>query len=134
VAGEDDYNGQKDLVDELTSIARDTDMHIHIVHHLRKVPDITQVPTKYDFKGSGAITDLVDNCICVWRNKPKERKVQESRNVDGKEPDEILNVDKQRNGEWEGWINLWYHPGSQQYLEKKGDEPIKLYLPPEEKS
>jgi hypothetical protein len=36
VAGEDDYNGQKTFVDELTAIARDYGMHIHLVHHIKQ--------------------------------------------------------------------------------------------------
>lgn len=73
VAGEDDYNGQKAFVDELTAIARDYQMHIHLVHHIKKPVNEEHKPNKYDFKGSGSITDQVDNVISVWRNKPKER-------------------------------------------------------------
>ena len=73
VGAEDDYNGQKAFVDELTSIARDHDMHIHLVHHIRKPNDESHKPNKYDYKGTGAITDQVDNVVSVWRNKPKER-------------------------------------------------------------
>ena len=71
VKGEDDYNGQKQFVDELTSVARDYDMHIHLVHHLKKPANENSVPDKHDNKGSGAITDLVDNVMLVWRNKVK---------------------------------------------------------------
>jgi twinkle protein len=37
VAGEDDYNAQKYFVDELTALARDHNVHIHLVHHIRKL-------------------------------------------------------------------------------------------------
>lgn len=33
--GEDDYNGQKDFVDELTALARDNMIHIHLIHHMK---------------------------------------------------------------------------------------------------
>jgi twinkle protein len=130
VAGEDDYNGQKAFVDELTAIARDHEMHIHLVHHIRKPSDESHKPNKYDYKGTGAITDQVDNVISVWRNKPKERKVEEGKDVDPKEPDTLLICDKQRNGDWEGQVGLWYHRASLQFLGSHNDEPLVLYRDP----
>jgi twinkle protein len=129
VAGEDDYNGQKAFIDELCSIARDSvTMHIHIVHHIKKPATEDQKPTKYDFKGTGAITDQVDNVIAVWRNKKKEKAKQDGKPMADTEPDTMLIVDKQRNGEgWEGWIGLWYHQQSQQFLPGPYDEPMKFY-------
>lgn len=127
IAGEDDYNGQKAFVDELTAIARDHNMHIHLVHHIRKPADENHKPTKYDYKGSGSITDQVDNVISVWRNKPKEKKLADSKHVEATEPDTMLICDKQRNGEWEGAIGLWFHRDSQQYLPEHGSGPMVLY-------
>lgn len=132
VASEDDYNGQKMFVDELTSIARDYGIHIHLVHHIRKPTDESHKPTKYDYKGTGAITDQVDNVISVWRNKAKERKRDESGVVNEADPDALLICDKQRNGEWEGIIGLWFHRESMQYVASHGDEPLLLYRHPED--
>lgn len=98
VAGEDDYNGQKAFVDELTAIARDYQMHIHLVHHIKKPVNEEHKPNKYDFKGSGSITDQVDNVISVWRNKPKERSRESNKPYGNAEPDCLLICDKQRNG------------------------------------
>ena len=132
VSGEDDYNGQKQFVDELTSIARDNGIHVHLVHHIRKPSDESHKPTKYDYKGSGAITDQVDNVISVWRNKAKEKKRDEDKQVDEKEPDALLICDKQRNGEWEGSIGLWFDRASMQYVGGPGDEPLLMYRHPED--
>ena len=128
VAGEDDYNGQKAFIDELCSIARDENIHIHIVHHIKKPASDDQKPSKYDFKGTGAITDQLDNVIAVWRNKKKERAMQEGKPFDAKEPDSMLIVDKQRNGEgWEGNIGLWYDKQSQQFLPDAFAQPMRFY-------
>ena len=132
VSGEDDYNGQKQFVDELTSIARDHGIHIHLVHHIRKPTDESHKPTKYDYKGSGAITDQVDNVISVWRNKAKEKKRDEDKQVDEKEPDALLICDKQRNGEWAGSIGLWFDRASLQYVGGPGDDPLLMYRHPED--
>lgn len=130
VAGEDDYNGQKSFVEELTSIARDHDVHVHLVHHIKKPESEDKRPNKYDYKGSGAITDQADNVISVWRNKAKERKASEGKAVSPQDPDTLLICDKQRNGEWEGSIGLWFDPASQQFLENHDSGPIAIYLHP----
>lgn len=116
VRGEDDFNGQKAFVDELTSVARDRGIHIHLVHHIRKLSSEEETPDKTDVKGSGSITDQVDNLLLVWRNKRKERDKQAGKLVNAEEPDALLLCEKQRNGEWEGRIKLWFHRDSQQFV------------------
>jgi twinkle protein len=112
---EDDYNGQKGFVDQLCAIAKDFAVHIHLVHHSRKREDESKPPGKMDAKGTGAIIDQVDNCITVFRNKRKE--VQMSMGQGDKDAyDALMIVDKQRHGEWEGNLALWYDVESQQYL------------------
>ena len=128
VAGEDDYNGQKAFVDELCSVARDENIHVHLIHHIKKPSNDNDKPSKYDFKGTGAITDQPDNVIAVWRNKAKEKEKADGKKVDYSSPDTLLIVDKQRNGEgWEGNIGLWFHKQSQQYLPTPDDEPMRFY-------
>jgi twinkle protein len=132
VSGEDDYNGQKEFVDELTAIARDHSIHVHLVHHVKKPADEAHKPGKYDFKGTGAITDQVDNVIAVWRNKAKEKNREAGKLVSDMEPDALLICDKQRNGEWEGQIGLWFDRNSLQYVGNHGDSPLSLYNHPEQ--
>lgn len=117
--GDDDYNGQKDFVTELCAVAKDTGCHIHLIHHARKLQDENHPPGKFDAKGSGSITDQVDNVFTVWRNKAKEAKAREGIAVDEKDADALLVCDKQRHGEWEGRIKLWFDAASMSY---RGDE------------
>ena len=126
--GEDAYNEQKDFVDKLGDFARNNDVHVHLVCHARKGKDESEVPDKFDVKGTGALTDMVDNIFIVWRNKPKEEKLRNSKNDFEranlqKIPDAIVECCKQRNGEWEGKIKLWFEPASLQYLEAFGIGP-----------
>jgi twinkle protein len=95
VPKEDDYNAQKDFIVKICEIANKTDIHIHVVHHTKK-SDESKVGTRYDAKGSGAISDNVHNSIIVWSNKLGIKDM----------PPMILNVDKQRAGEWEGKVPL----------------------------
>jgi hypothetical protein len=80
VRGEDDYNGQKDFVNDLCSFAQDSGVHVHLVHHVRKGESEHKAPGKFDIRGAGSITDLVDNVFIVWRNKRAEEK---ERRADG---------------------------------------------------
>lgn len=107
VRGEDDYNGQKALVEDLTNLARDVGIHIHVVHHVKKLDDETRLPSKFDSKGSGAISDLADQFVTVWRNKRKERDLAAGTVIDTTIPDFVLVVDKNRHGGWEGKIGLY---------------------------
>jgi twinkle protein len=130
VKGEDDYNGQKQFVDELTSVARDYDMHIHLVHHLKKPANEHAIPDKHDNKGSGAITDLVDNVMLVFRNKAKEDAIKQQGEFakQNSDPDHYLLCRKQRNyegsGEGEPTVKLWFHRDAQQYVADPHDRPL----------
>lgn len=120
VSGEDDYNAQKAFVDEITAVARDHNIHIHLIHHIRKLQNEEMQPNKNDIKGTGAIADQVDNVFLMWRNKKKEHDAQKKGTVDEKVPDAMLMCEKQRNGEAEDWFSLWYHKDSQQFTEIHG--------------
>jgi twinkle protein len=124
VRGEDDYNAQKDFVNELCTFAQDNQIHIHLVHHMRKGENEFKTPGKFDVKGAGAITDQVDNVFIVWRNK----KAEIENNGDATC---ILSVEKQRNGEFEGKFGFWFDIESNQYLENLQDRPNRYRLLPQ---
>ena len=136
IKNEDDYNAQKNFIDELTAIARDFNVHIHIVHHIKKLENEYKLPGKNDMKGTGAIGDLVDNSMIVFRNKAKEDDIKSNgpyAKLVG-DPDELLLCRKQRNyegtDEGEPTIPLWFDRSSQQYLEHAGDRPMTFYSYP----
>jgi twinkle protein len=114
VKGTDDFNGQKEFVDQLTICARDFNIHIHLVAHLKKPDGIGErIPTRYDISGAAAISDLVDNVLIVYRNKAKERDGAAGKTPDDNAADTLLICDKSRNGDWEGRVKLWYDRESQ---------------------
>jgi twinkle protein len=123
---EDDYTKQKHFLDQLCAIARDTDCHIHLIAHSRKGKDELDPPNKMDVKGSGSITDQVDNVYTCWRNKKKELDMEQGAMSMAKDPDCLLICDKQRNGEREGRIKLWFDRESYQYTETDYNAPIDL--------
>jgi twinkle protein len=127
---EDDYEKQKNLVDRLGDFAKRHDVHIHLVAHARKRGDELSPPGKMDVKGTGALTDMVDNVFVVHRNKAKEKELGEIRSGDGKKQkrtldevekdyDAFLICDKNREegSDAEGSYGLYFDRVSQSYRE-----------------
>ena len=78
----------------------------------------------------------VHNIISVWRNKAHEEKVRQAHNdverdVLNEKPSVIMNVTKQRNGDFDGKIGLWfdretyrYHTTHEQHQWKRQCLPV----------
>lgn len=124
VEKEDDYNEQKKFVDELCSLARDHNIHVHLVHHIRKQETDEKQPNKNDLKGSGSIADQVDNVFMIWRNKKKENMIKNGESGLDDISDTLLMCEKQRNGDASEWYKLWFHGSSNQFVEKLGALPM----------
>jgi twinkle protein len=118
VSGEDSYNEQKMFIDELTAVARDYNIHVHLVHHIRKLGNDETRPSKFDLRGSSSVADQVDNILIMWRNKKKEHDIEQGIEVDERTPDALLMCEKQRNGDHEKWYEFWYDKNSQQFLDR----------------
>jgi twinkle protein len=113
---EESFDEQKNFVGDVIRIAQDTGMHVHLIGHCRKPNggDESKPPSKYDIRGSSAVSDQVDNVVLVWANKARKTAIQERR-ADEKvleQPDVVLVVDKQRNASFEGPLKFWLHEGS----------------------
>lgn len=143
---DDDYKGQKAVIEKLVEFVNLHKCHMHFVVHPRK-GDEYSLPGKMDVKGTGAVTDMAHNVILFWKNKMKsdvrelletERHRPPTPEEEKKlaEPDAIARVDKQRMNGWESKILLWYDQNSMQCVESAyGPESLPhLYVPcnPEE--
>lgn len=101
---------QKEAVRRLKAFAHEQGVHVHLVAHPRKGGDESQPPGKLDVAGSGKITDLADNVFSVWSRRRPEGE-------EGPEPDALVELHKQRNGEVQyRKLPLWFKRESQQYF------------------
>jgi twinkle protein len=125
IAG-DDYNAQKRFVDQLSTYARDSGVHIHLVAHSRKRETEHSLMDKFDIKGASELSDMPDNVFSLWRNKAKEAKAEAGKlDEEGKAaPDAVLMCDKQRHGDWEGRVTLWFNRKTLQYVGRNTTQPI----------
>lgn len=128
---EDNWNKQKWFVNELCTCAYNTGLHISLVAHSKKTESENRMINKFEIKGTGTLTDMVDNVFTVWRNKRKE--------VEGKKPkedrdqkimdkaDAVIVCDKQRHGEWEGAVYLWFNMDSMQFHGQPDKRPTCVF-------
>lgn len=130
--GEDDYNQQKAFIDQLTDFAKTHDALVIVVHHTRKGETEEKPQTKWDIKGSGGITDMADTVLVLWRNKAKEEvlRIADARrhppDLETLEKiDAALQCHKQRNGEEEPGIGLYFDRLTHQFIERRTDAPMR---------
>lgn len=126
---EESMDEQKQYVTDLVRLAQETGLHVHLITHCRK-PQTgeTNPPTKYDLRGSAAISDQAHNVITVWSNKEKHAALQRDPTdaVSLAKPDARIAVEKQRNGDWEGAVALWWDPASLRFCDDR-ISPVQAY-------
>lgn len=128
---EDDYKGQKRFVEQLCDFRNAYPVNVVLLAHARKTENEDKSTGKMDIKGTGAITDLADTVLTLWRNKPKERAKFEDEDAYRQkfhlEPDALLTCSKQRNGDWEGRARLWWARRANQFVETEQSEAEVYY-------
>lgn len=128
VAGlEENYPAQGEFMAKLAKFADDTGAHVHLVAHPRKMQPGQRAGTN-DIKGSGLISNNVDNVVGIARNHEKWE-LEKDGNTD---PDELrtmhdteITVEKQRESGWTGTFYLDFDPRRLTYKESKGRSQYK---------
>lgn len=130
-----DYEGQEKAVFKLVNWAVEKNVHLHLVAHARKTDKENGqgAPETEDIKGASEIGSNAFNIIGIWRDRKTEDKVKalQARIEHGTPaeraaataelevmtdfPPVLLNVAKQRNGDWEGKCGLWFNQDTYQY-------------------
>lgn len=121
-ASEEHLDEQKQFVTDLVRVAQETGLHVHLVAHCRKpMKEDDRPPTKYDIRGSSAISDQCPNVVLVWANKAKQAALEKDPHDEAElsKPDALLIVDKQRNGEFEGKLKLWFDARSFRFVDDR---------------
>ena len=135
-----DKDAEKRFIDTLAASAKALDIHIHLVAHVRKPQQGGEayIPNKFDIRGAGELTDLVDNVMIVWADKKKAaiaKRLQANLSVPSDDseyhdtnPDQRLICCKQRHGRWEGTIALWIDPNSMQFTADSSTRVLPFYI------
>lgn len=138
----DDYSGQEKAMYAYVNWNAEKDVHGHMVAHSRKGGAASGAPESEDIKGGMEIGGNAANIISIWRNKKREDELTFGER-DGetltdselmevkKSPGVILNVAKQRNGDYEGKIGLWFDQSSYRYYCEHDYSPLtRTYIHP----
>nr|WP_139412370.1 toprim domain-containing protein [Bartonella mastomydis] len=116
----DDYAGQEQAVYKMVDWAVLNTVHIHLVAHARKGGLDKDIPGTEDIKGASEIGANAFNIITIWRNRSLEDKIfaaslaAEKADL-VKRPGVIMNIAKQRSGDFEGKVGLWFDPQTYRY-------------------
>lgn len=110
--GGEDYDGQRRFLNEIATFSKTHGCHIHLIAHPRKHDEEKPIG-RVAISGSGDISNQADNVVSVWRNKAKERGEKTWTDSDA-----IVLCDKQRETGWEGYIDLEFYKGCEQYVKK----------------
>lgn len=131
--GEENLDRQKNFMTDLVRLAQESGLHIFLVAHCRKPSgsEIAGPPSKYDIRGSAAISDQAHNVLVCWANREKQ-KALEADPLDFKaqnKPDQLVSVEKQRNGSYEGRIQFWFAHQSMRFCDDRASrvDPFEIY-------
>jgi twinkle protein len=119
IAG-DDYTGQEKVMFKVVDWAIHHNVHLHLVAHARKGEKGAGSPETEDIKGAMEIGANAFNILSVWRNRRLEEEIRATKDEDEivalqEKPGVILNVAKQRNGDFEGKVGLWFDQQTYRY-------------------
>lgn len=114
---EEDYPAQTAFMNELQSFCKDTNGHVHLVSHPRKI-DETQRARKMDVKGSNNIPNNADNILSIKRNVQKGEVDERGKSTAGAWDAEI-SVEKQRATGWQGVTRLVFDTSSRTFSRYK---------------
>lgn len=138
VAG-DDYNTQEQVIFHLVEWTMASNVHVHLVAHSKKGERDRGAPETGDIKGAMEIGANAFNIISIWRDRKFEEQVQglresgaseDARKLFDSRPGVILNVAKQRNGDFEGKVGLWFDQATYRYRSRAdGASWKRSYLP-----
>jgi twinkle protein len=142
----EDYEGQEQAVFEIVNWAVEKSVHFHLVAHARKSDRATGhgVPEIEDVKGTSEIGSNAATIVAIWRNRRLEDELRiateaaETGDANARakldeliaKPPVVVNVAKQRNGDWEGKFGLWFNASTYQYRSARDNRLGHRFLPP----
>lgn len=124
----DKYEAQSIFAKMLATLAKELNIHIHIVMHPRKVSGFLR---KEDISGSADLTNAVDNVFIVHRvNQDFKNRIQEHSPTAAKafcQFDNIIETCKNRRYGYQDFIGLFFHPETKTFSKEKYQEKRYYY-------
>jgi twinkle protein len=123
-----DTERESAFMSTLTALAKGHDIHIALVHHVRKpaTGGDEYIPTRFDIRGASDIGDMASSIFILHNNKRKAEAIRKREvgaslsDTEAKElerPCQLFIVAKQRNAPFEGTIGLNLNRDAMQFRE-----------------
>lgn len=125
----------------LTALAKSMNIHIALVHHVRKPAKggDEYIPSRFDVRGAGELVDMCSTLIICWNDKSKQNLLNrrelgmaltpDEEDKLNNDPDQKLIVAKQRNGEYEGIVALYLNRPAMQFTPISDRTPMPFDIP-----
>jgi twinkle protein len=110
-ASEEDLDKQSKTVKKLMAFKSEHNCHIHLVAHARKGRTRAKHRARWTLRVQGTSSIRPITFSLCGATSRRKRRIARPEN----DPDAVLYIDKQRNGEWEGVLPLWYDRASLNY-------------------
>ena len=109
----DEYNEQKNFMNQICDFSKKTNSHVNLVVHPRKTMSDKDEPGKVDVKGSSHITDLAHNVIVMYRvdDETKDKLRKAGKMV----ADTFLFVKKNREFGIEGKVYMYFNEDTRRF-------------------
>ncbi len=107
-----ELENEKRFMAKLGAIAREYDMAIVVVHHMRKPQGPEgekKVPGREAFIGSSHLVNAAAGVLILWQNAEKAAARHNGEEVDDDFPDFVLSVAKNRFAPFQGTVGLYQH-------------------------
>lgn len=126
----DDYAAQVRFVDQLSRAAKALNVHIHLIHHMKKPGGQGEDHSKSRIHGSSQMINHFHNVFTIWFNEKRLEALQaqekgvelsdrQQSEIDNKH-DQILTIRKQRNGIPYKPFGFFFDDRSLQLTEQEG--------------
>jgi twinkle protein len=121
----------REFMDMITTLAHDLNIHIHLIHHMKKMESVTDRVDSMSVKGAGELTDASFNVILIYRDMKKSQMKEENHPEYNPElPDCYIELVKQRNGDvTHKRFSFWWHQESTQWVTRLNGQP-ELFIKP----
>ena len=107
-----ELENEKRFMAKLGAVAREYDMAIVVVHHMRKPQGPEgekKVPGRESFIGSSHLVNAAAGVLILWQNAEKAAARHNGEEVDDNFPDFVLSVAKNRFAPFQGTVGLYQH-------------------------
>ena len=126
-----ELENEKRFMAKLGAVAREYDMAIVVVHHMRKPQGPEgekKVPGRESFIGSSHLVNAAAGVLILWQNAEKAAARHNGEEVDDDNPCFVLSVAKNRFAPFQGTVGLYQHNEARLLCNSRARQYKPIYM------